>query len=172
MWRFLKWSKGVLKRTSALFCKIHLIITLPSRAIVSVTHSRSDTHDSKVFGVLWQNLPSTVLRPSIRFYADCAYWTDNIVGLLKQHHLIPVITPKSNAVSCFPPLGPIVRAHRLYPGLYRYNHHPEYRSSVEHVFGLLKLSFPPLLYRLSSTILNTLYSPLICYNYRLLLQNS
>ncbi|MHA1853852.1 MAG: hypothetical protein ACTSUF_10170, partial [Candidatus Heimdallarchaeaceae archaeon] len=34
-------------------------------------------------------------------------------------------------------LGPIVRAHRLYHGLYKHNHHPEYRSSVEHFFGLI-----------------------------------
>ncbi|MHA1852873.1 MAG: hypothetical protein ACTSUF_05105 [Candidatus Heimdallarchaeaceae archaeon] len=50
-------------------------------------------------------------------------------------------------------LGPIVRAHRLYPGLYKHNHHPDYRSIVEHVFFLLQLSFPPILDRLPSTIL-------------------
>ncbi|MHA1685652.1 MAG: hypothetical protein ACTSYD_04495 [Candidatus Heimdallarchaeaceae archaeon] len=89
----------------------------------------------------------------MRFYADSAYWTENIVGLLKQHSLIPVISPKSNALLDTPLLGPIVRAHRFYPGLYKHNHHPEYRSSVEHVFGLLKLSFPPILDLLPSTIL-------------------
>ena len=172
LWRFLKWSKGGLKRTSRLFRKIHLIIALPSRAIVSLTHSHSNTHDSKVFGGLWQKLPPTLLRPNRRFYADSAYWTENIVGLIKQHGLHPVIRPKSNALIDNPLLGPIVRAHRFYPGLYNHNHHPEYRSSVEHVFGLIKLSFPPILDRLPSTILNTLYSPLICYNYRLLVQHS
>ncbi|MHA1686787.1 MAG: hypothetical protein ACTSYD_10365 [Candidatus Heimdallarchaeaceae archaeon] len=50
-------------------------------------------------------------------------------------------------------LGPIVRAHRLYPCLYKHNHHPEYRSSVEHFFGLLKLSLPPILDLLPSTVL-------------------
>ncbi|MHA1684895.1 MAG: hypothetical protein ACTSYD_00655 [Candidatus Heimdallarchaeaceae archaeon] len=102
---------------------------------------------------MWQKLPSTLLRPTMRFYADCAYWSENIVGLIKQHALHPVIPPKSNALLDTPLLGPIVRAHRFYPGLYRHNHHPEYRSSVEHVFVLLKLSFPPILDRLPSTIL-------------------
>ncbi|MHA1686116.1 MAG: hypothetical protein ACTSYD_06855, partial [Candidatus Heimdallarchaeaceae archaeon] len=32
------------------------------------------TIDSKVFGRLWQKLPSTLLRPNRRFYADSAYW--------------------------------------------------------------------------------------------------
>ncbi|MHA1687446.1 MAG: hypothetical protein ACTSYD_13770 [Candidatus Heimdallarchaeaceae archaeon] len=50
-------------------------------------------------------------------------------------------------------LGPIVRVHRLYPGLYKHNHHPEYRSSVEHFFGFLKLSLPPILDLLPSIIL-------------------
>ncbi|MHA1854221.1 MAG: transposase [Candidatus Heimdallarchaeaceae archaeon] len=148
------------------------MIALPSRTIVSLAHSHSNTHDSKAFGILWQKLPSTLLRPDVSFYADCAYWSENIVGLLKQHALISVIPPKSNALLDTPLLESIVRAHRLYPGLYRHNHHPEYRSSVEHVFGLIKLFFPPILDRLPSTLLNTLYSPLICYNYRLLLQHS
>ena len=74
LWRFLKWSKGTLRRTSTLFSKLHLIIALPSRAIVSLAHSHSNTHDSKVFGELWQKLPSTLLRPTMRFYADSAYW--------------------------------------------------------------------------------------------------
>ena len=167
-------SSGFKNRQASLwrFRKLHLIIALPSRAIVSLTHSHSNTHDSKVFGGLWQKLPSTLLKPNRRFYADSAYWTENIVGLIKQHGLHPVIRPKSNALIDNPLLGPIVRAHRFYPGLYNHNHHPEYRSSVEHVFGLIKLSFPPILDRLPSTILNTLYSPLICYNYRLLVQHS
>ncbi|MHA1400344.1 MAG: transposase, partial [Candidatus Heimdallarchaeaceae archaeon] len=85
VWRFLKWSKGALKKTSKLFCKLHIIVALPSRAIISLTHSSSITHDSKVFGLLWQKLPSALLRPFLRFYGDCAYWSENIVGLLKQH---------------------------------------------------------------------------------------
>ncbi|UJG44156.1 MAG: transposase [Candidatus Heimdallarchaeum endolithica] len=171
VWRFLKWVRGGLKKTSKLFWKIHLIVGLPSRAIVSLAHSASNTHDSKVFGLLWQKLPSALLRPFLRFYGDCAYWTENIVGLLSQHSFFPVIPPKSNArYPSPPPLGPIVQAHRLYPGLYRRNHHPEYRSSIEHVFGLLKLSLPPILDRLPSTILSTLYSSLLCYNYLLLLR--
>ncbi|UJG42138.1 MAG: hypothetical protein K9W45_06675 [Candidatus Heimdallarchaeum aukensis] len=114
------------------------MVGLPSRAIVSLAHSASNTHDSKVFGLLWQKLPSALLRPFLRFYGDCAYWTENIVGLLSQHSFFPVIPPKSNArYPSPPPIGPIVQAHRLYPGLYRRNHHPEYRSSIEHVFGLV-----------------------------------
>ncbi|UJG42727.1 MAG: hypothetical protein K9W46_10085 [Candidatus Heimdallarchaeum endolithica] len=72
-----------------LFWKIHLIVGLPSRAIVSLAHSASNTHDSKVFGLLWQKLPSVLLRPFLRFYGDCAYWIENIVGLLRQHSFFP-----------------------------------------------------------------------------------
>ncbi|MHA1685350.1 MAG: hypothetical protein ACTSYD_02955 [Candidatus Heimdallarchaeaceae archaeon] len=64
-----------------------------------------------------------------------------------------VIPPKSNALLDTPLLGPIVRAHHLYTYLYRHNHHPKYRSSVEHVFGLIKLYLPPILDRLPTTIL-------------------
>ena len=78
----------------------------------------------------------------MRFYANSAYWTENIVGLLQQHALHPVIPPKSNALLGTPLLGPIVLAHRLYPGFYRPNHHPEYRSSVEHAFVLFSSNSP------------------------------
>ncbi|MHA1687445.1 MAG: hypothetical protein ACTSYD_13765 [Candidatus Heimdallarchaeaceae archaeon] len=37
LWRFLKWSKGGLRRTSTLFSKLHLIIALPSRATYSLS---------------------------------------------------------------------------------------------------------------------------------------
>ncbi|MHA1407681.1 MAG: transposase [Candidatus Heimdallarchaeaceae archaeon] len=151
---------------------MHLIVGLPSRAILSLAHSASNTHDSKVFGLLWQKLPPTLLRQTVRFYGDYPYWTEDIVELIKQHSFFLVIPPKSNALLDTPLLGPTVRAHHLYPSLYKHNHHPEYSSSVEHVFSLLKLSLPPILDRLPSTILNIRYSPLICYNNRLLLQNS
>jgi len=67
VWRFLKWSRGALKKTSKLLWKINLIVGLPSRDIVSLAHSASNTHDSKVFGLLWQKLPSALLRPFLRF---------------------------------------------------------------------------------------------------------
>ncbi|MHA1205308.1 MAG: transposase [Candidatus Heimdallarchaeaceae archaeon] len=73
VWRFLKWSRGALKKTYQLFWKIHLIVGLPSRAIVSLVHSASNTHDSKVFGLLLQKLPFALLRPFLRFYGECAY---------------------------------------------------------------------------------------------------
>ncbi|UJG44368.1 MAG: transposase [Candidatus Heimdallarchaeum endolithica] len=151
-----------------LFWKIHLIVGLPSRAIVSLAHSASNTHDSKVFGLLWQKLPSALLKPFLRFYGDCNYWTENIVGLLKQHSFFPIIPPKSDTRYPSPPLpGPIVQAHRLYPSLYRHNHHPEYRSSVKHVFGLVSSNslFPrslivyPLPFFLPCTVLSLLQLP-------------
>jgi len=76
-------------------------------------------------------IPSILLRPFLRFYGDCLYRTENIVGLLKQHSFFPFIAQKSNArYPSPPPLRPIIQAHRLYLGLYRHNHHSEYRSSV------------------------------------------
>jgi len=108
-------DRGALKWTSQHFWKIHLIVGLPSRAIVSLAHSTSNTHNSKVFGLLWQKLPSALLRPFLRFYGDCAYWTENIIGLLRQQSFFPFIPPKSNARYPSPlPLGSIVQAHRLY----------------------------------------------------------
>ena len=92
LWRFLKWSKGGLKRTSRLFRKIHLIIALPSRAIVSLTHSHSNTHDSKVFGGLWQKLPSTLLRPTVRFYADSAYWSGQKISSGSLNNMVSILS--------------------------------------------------------------------------------
>ncbi|MHA1852058.1 MAG: hypothetical protein ACTSUF_00950, partial [Candidatus Heimdallarchaeaceae archaeon] len=43
--------------------------------------------------------------------------------------------------------------HRLYPCFYKHNHHPDYRSNVEHFFGILQLSLPPILDLLPSTVL-------------------
>ncbi|MHA1685689.1 MAG: hypothetical protein ACTSYD_04685 [Candidatus Heimdallarchaeaceae archaeon] len=56
-------SKGTLKRTSTLFRKLHFIIAFPSRAIYSLSLILvvTLTIDSKVFGILWQKLPSPIL---------------------------------------------------------------------------------------------------------------
>ncbi|MHA1685098.1 MAG: hypothetical protein ACTSYD_01690, partial [Candidatus Heimdallarchaeaceae archaeon] len=118
---------------------------------VSQSPARETAHDSKAFGILWQKLPSTLLRPAMRFYDDCAYLfgvkissgsSSNMLSFLSS--LLKVMLISTRLYS----LGPIVRAHRLYHGLYKHNHHPEYRSSVEHFFGILKLSLPPILDRL------------------------
>lgn len=170
LWRFVKWTKGALKRTSKVFRKFHIIISLPSKAIVSLTHSASNAHDLSAVGRLWSQLSSSILSSCRRVYADSAYWSENFVGLILQSSIFPVIPPKRNAVTHSPVLGPLVSFLRRYPGLYRHNHHPEYRSSVEHVFGLLKLSPPHLSDRLPSTLLCTFYCHFLCYNYLLLLR--
>jgi len=90
-------------------------------------------------------------------------------------HSFIVIPPKSNALLDTPLLGPIVRAHRLYPGLHKHNHHPEYRISVEHVFASFSLNslfYQYLIVFLPPFSLNTLYIPLLFYHYLLLLQHS
>ncbi len=52
IWRFLKWAKSRVKKTSKLFRKVHIAVSLPSRAIISIARSKSIDHDSLIFAKL------------------------------------------------------------------------------------------------------------------------
>lgn len=95
IWRFLKWSKSRVKKTSKLFRKIHIAISLPSRSIISIARSKSIDHDSVIFSKLWKNIPKRLISRIRRMYLDAAYWDEKIIGLLVQEEITPVIPPNS-----------------------------------------------------------------------------
>ncbi|MCG3224358.1 MAG: transposase [Candidatus Heimdallarchaeota archaeon] len=172
LWRYLKWAKGQLKKTSKLFRKVHIIISLPSRTVVSITTSPSTTHDSKVCGKLFQTLPKRLIKRFKRIHLDGAYWDENIMGWIKQEGMYPDVPPNKNSVDhgTDSPQDLRVRAEKNYPGLYRKNHHPERRASVEHVFGLIKLRPLTISDRKTNNKLKTLLCPFLWYNFLLYAQ--
>jgi len=173
LWRYLKWAKGQLKKTSKLFRKVHIIISLPSRTVVSLTTSPSTAHDSKVCSKLFQTLPKRLIKRFKCVHLDGAYWDENIMGWITQEGMYPDVPPNKNSIDhgTNSPQDLRVRAEKNYPGLYRRNHHPERRASVEHVFGLIKLR-PPIIYdRKVNNKLKTLLCPFLWYTFHLYAQS-
>ncbi len=105
-------------------------------------------------------------------YLDAAYWAESIIGLLVQENIIPVIPPKSNSIDhgTDSQQDLIVRAMQNYPGLYKYNVKSEWRASVEHVFGMVKLRPLRITERKESSRAKALLFPFLCYNFKLYLQ--
>jgi len=168
-WRLVKWVSGLLRRTSKLFRKIHIGVALPSRAIIGIRVSKSKSHDAHEFGRLWLSIPKRLLTKVRKIYADKAYWWENILGLIAQEGMVPVIPPKSNSVDhgTSKARDLVVRAHQNYPGLYRHNHQPQRRAAVEHVFGLIKLRPGRITDRKLSCKNKTLLSRFLWYNHNL-----
>ena len=97
-WRRLKWNPREMSKTSPFFRKLHIFISTPSRAIVSIRSSLSKSHDTTRFGQLWKQLGKQLLKRIKRFYLDKAYWDESILGLIDQNDIQPVIEPKKNSV--------------------------------------------------------------------------
>ena len=74
--------------------------------------------------------------------------------------MYPDVPPNKNSVDhgTDSPQDLRVRAEKNHNGLYRQNHHPERRASVEHVFGLIKLCPLPIYDRKMNNKLKTLLS--------------
>lgn len=167
LWGYLKWVQTRLSKTSKIFVKAHVCISLPSRAIVAICFSRSIDSDAKIFAKIWKQISKRLLPCMRRFYLDNGYWSGNILGLIDQHQIYPVVKPRTGLKDwgTDSPTDLVVRAYNNYPGLYRHNHKPNHRSSVEHVFGLIKLK-PLLLYdKKEINKLKTLLTPFLWYNF-------
>lgn len=167
VWRVLKWSKAKLKKTSKIFRKAHILITLPSRSISAITMSRSIDPDVKIAGKLFKQFSKRLVPNINKIRGDKAYWDEKVMGWCEQVGITPVIPPKAGSVDhgTNSPQDLIVRAKENYWGLYQHNHNTEWRSSVEHVFGLVKLK-PLILHdRKQSTKDKAILSRFLWYNY-------
>jgi len=173
IWRLLKWEVKKLTKTASIFKKVHIGVSLPSRAIVTITTTLSTTHDSVASGILFKNLSKRLLKKYKRMYGDSAYWSENILGWLAQEGVVPVIPPKANSKDhgTNSPQDLIVRAHTHYIGLYTRNFHPEFRAGVEHVFGCVKLDDLRIFDRKPSNQIKTLLTPFLWYNFELYERN-
>lgn len=172
LWRYAKYASATISKTSKAFRKVHIIVGLPSRAIVSIANSASKTHDSQLCGKLFKKLSKRLVPQLKRMFADKGYWDEKIMGWITQEGMYPVIPPKSNSVDhgSSSPHDLIVRAHQKYPGLYKHNHQPGKRAGVEHVFGLIKLR-PMILYDRKLRIKEkSLLCSFLWYNYQLYAQ--
>jgi len=163
VWRYLKWGKGQMKKTSTMFRKAHIAVEISSRAIVAVCLSRGKDHDSVIFARVWRRFSKRPLSKLRRLYADRAYWSENIVGLIHHHGITAVVSPKSNSVDhgTSSPMDLVVRAHKNYKGLYRKNHKPELRSTVEHSFGNVTQQMPRIMDHKSVNRAKALLTPFL-----------
>lgn len=169
LWRYAKWENAV-TRAHPKFRKVHMGVSLPSTAIVTVCISDSKEHDNPHFSHLWQQTPTPLMKLVDRWYLDKAYWDEKIAGLIAQEGMWPVIPPKQDAVDHdLYAIDEIVRAHKKYPGLYKHNHNPEFRSAVEHSFGDIQIANNSFRVtdRKESNKRKTLLLPLLRYNFEI-----
>ena len=123
IWRFIKWNRSVLTKTSTLFRKIHIAIALPSRAIIGIHGSEGRRFDSKAFGPLIMRVYKKLIPKIERLHADKAYWDEKIIGYLTQEGITPVIPCKSNSKinGIYNFIDFQVNYQKKYPGIYKKN---------------------------------------------------
>ncbi len=171
-WRLVKWGKRAITTSSKLFCKVHIAVALPSRAIIAIETSKSTVHDSVLFGPLWKHMYTRVIRWIRRVHLDKAYWSGNIIDFLDQEDIKSVIPCKSNSKDhgTSSPMDELVHYQRKMPGLYKKNNKTHLRAEVEHVFGEVRLFHILLRDRKRHNKLKTLLCSFLWYNHKLMVQ--
>ena len=171
-WRYLKWDPSFLTKASVLFQKVHIAVEVRSRAIVGIRISKSKRHDSQLFKPLWKDISKRLKRRVRKVYADKAYWSRDIIEPLAAEGKTVVTPPKKNSVfhGSTSAMDQIVYAWNKYPGLYRKNHRPELRSTVEHVFGTVTQLFPIIRDRTQKNKAKALLMAFLRYNCNLRFQ--
>ncbi len=136
-WRLVKWGRRAIYKSSDIFCKVHIAVALPSRAVVGVETSKGTVHDSVLFGPLWKHMYARVKRKIRRTHLDKGYWSENIINFLHQDKKKAVIPCKINSMDhgTSRPMDLLVRQQRTMPCLYQRNNKTHLRAEVEHVFG-------------------------------------
>ncbi|OLS25531.1 MAG: hypothetical protein HeimC2_17870 [Candidatus Heimdallarchaeota archaeon LC_2] len=169
IWRWVKWNRKMLTKTSKLFRKIHLAVALPSRAIVGIKSTKSLVHDAKGFGLLWPSLSKRAIPRIKRVHADKAYWSENIINYLDQENIQAVIPCKSNSIDhgTTSPMDHLVRTQRNYPGIYKINYKTNRRACVEPVFGNIKIRKPVLRDQKMHNKVKTLLCSFLWYNHKI-----
>lgn len=171
-WRLVKWGRRAITTSSKIFCKVHIVVALPSRAIIGIETSKSTVHDSVSFGSLWKHMYKRVIRWIRRVHLDKAYWCENIINFLKQESIKPVIPCKSNSKDHGnnSHIDQLVSYQRKMPGLYKINNKTHLRAEVEHVFGEVKLFHILLRSRKRNNKLKALLCSFLWYNHKLMIQ--
>ena len=157
---------------SNIFCKVHIAVALPSRAIIGVTTSKSSDHDAKIFGPLWNKMYSRAVKRLKRVHLDKGYWSEKIINFLDQEHIKAVIPSKSNSKDhgTSSPMDELFRQQRKMPRLYKLNNKTYLRAEVEHVFGEITLFHILLRDRKRHNKLKTLLCSFLWYNHKLMIQ--
>ncbi len=172
IWRLVKWGKKTILKSSDIFCKVHLAVALPSRAVVAIETSNSSTHDSVMFGPIWKHMYIRITRRIKRVHLDKGYWSEKIINFLHQEKIKAVIPCKSNSKDhgTGSPMDTVVHQQRKMPGLYRKNNKTYLRAEVEHVFGEGKLFHVILRDYKMHNKLKTLLCIFLWYNYELMIE--
>ena len=173
LWRVVKWSKSLLKRTSKLFYKAHIIVDTASHVVLSLALSPAHRHDVKRTGRLLKTLGKRLLKPINWLFGDKAYHDQKFENYLVEQDIRPVIEPKSNFVD-HGTNSARDRSVRLYlssPELWKKTFRVGLKAAVEHVFGFIKLGFVPLRERLPLQKRKRLLLYFFQYNFRLYLHS-
>ena len=169
-WRLVKWGRKTILKSSNIFCKAHIAVALPCRAIVGISTSSSTDHDAKIFGPLWRKMYSRMINRLKRTHLDKGYWSEKIINFLDQEKIIAVIPCKSNSKDhgTSSPMDTIVRQQRKMPGLYKINNKTYLRAEVEHVFVEVKLFHILLRDYKKHNKLKTLLCSFLWYNHKIM----
>jgi len=172
IWRLVKWGTRAIFKSSDIFCKVHIAVALPSRAVVAIETSNSSTHDSVVFGPIWKRMYKRISARIKRVHLDKGYWSEKIINFLHQEKIRAVIPCKSNSVDhgTGSPMDDLVRQQRKMRGLYKKNNRTYLRAEVEHVFGESKLFHVILRDYKMKNKLKTLLCIFLWYNHNLMME--
>lgn len=174
IWRVVKWTKSLLKRTSRLFHKVHLIVDTETQTILSCALSQAHIADIKRTGPLLKHLGKRVIRTVKRVYGDKAYNDSKFEGYLHQHGIRLVVEPKANAVDhgTTSERDNSLRLYRSNRKFWFTVFRCKRKAAVEHTNGTVKQLLTPLRERKPIQRRKRLLVYLFQYNFRLLLQTT
>jgi hypothetical protein len=141
IWRYIKYKRSELKRSSKRFYKFHIIISTKSKTILAVDWSKSPEHDYPEGRKLIKKVGRRLFSKINRNYGDKAYngkpFTNDLAELGVRH----IVEPKSNAVDRGTDTvrDRSLRLYRNSPGLWKYTFKHGRKSAVEQVFGEIKI---------------------------------
>ncbi|MCG3218129.1 MAG: transposase [Candidatus Heimdallarchaeota archaeon] len=168
LWRLLKWDRGKLKKTSPHFDKAHILADTRSQAVLSIQFTQSYDADVKLVRPLIRRaqIPSGV---TCRLHGDKAYHDEVLQEELLNRGLKLIVEPKKNTVdhgtSSFRDQS--FRFYQANSGLWHATFRTYRKSSVEHVFGVVKLRPVPMNARRERMQHKQLLARFLMYNMRL-----
>ena len=144
IWRLLKWNKSSLKKSTKHFKKAHIIIDCWSKAVLGLRITASTEADIKSLLPLIKKVKIPPNEKK-RLHGDKAYHDGELQNELAEKNIKMIVEPKKNFVDHGTDSfrDQMVRFYQMNSSLWHSTYRTHRKATVEHIFGVIKVSFIP-----------------------------
>ena len=145
-WRLVKWQRSALTKTSTWFHKAHILVDTATQAVLSLSLTKSVVHDVTQIHTLLRQGYLLGRKRRLVLFGDKAYHHKQLHAKLLDWGVKVIVEPKTN-FRLGQRQGLLERTLHLYqrsPGLWKYILLYHEKTTVDHVFGLVKIHKPSL----------------------------